>query len=53
MTITLADFLAEPIAVIQNKSLKSLFIQDCLKAIVGPIFKKTWDPEDAANYRPG
>ncbi len=44
----LADFLAEPITALYNKSLQSGQVpKDCRKAITCPIFKKG-DPEDAA-----
>ncbi len=46
----LADFLAEPIIALYNKSLQSGEVpQDWRKAIICPIFKKG-GPEDAANY---
>ncbi len=46
----LADFLAEPITALYNKSLHIGEVpQDWRKAIICPIFKKK-DPEDAANY---
>ncbi len=48
----LADFLAEPITALANKSLQSGEVpQDWRQAIICPIFKKV-DPEDAVNYRP-
>ncbi len=47
----LADFLAEPITALYNKSLQSGEVpHDWRKAIICPIFKKG-DPEDAANNR--
>ncbi len=48
----LADFLAEPVTALYNKSLLSGEIsQDWRKAIICPIFKQG-GPEDAAYYRP-
>ncbi len=48
----LADFLAEPIVALYNKSLQSGVVpQDWRKSIICPIFKMG-DPEDAPNYRP-
>ncbi len=46
----LADFLAEPITALYNKSLHIGEVpQDWRKAIICPIFRKK-DPEEAANY---
>ncbi len=48
----LADFLAELINALYNKSLMSAEVpQNCRKAIICPIFEKE-DPENKTNYRP-